>query len=246
MKLSSKKRDYYDKMFRGLMTSHDASDKDVFVRETRELSPQETREMVLVRPVLPFCPVLPCNFTTTYKGSRYHFDYGVIAFCGAFYPFISVDMQETLCSEFPDKHFYYDYASLAHAYPAMAEGKMMQVYGGESLRHIQSWFDQSGQQSPALIEFSRKQKCAYFSICDEIAKGLVITAYPMLNAFEFIRRMDVPQTCQQLVMFLTNVLVKPDDPYVAPVPDEIKAESHGYDQFSFRKEPSSNKRKVKK
>ena len=53
--------------------------------------------------------------------------------------------------------------------------------------------------------------------------------------------MDITQTYQNLEMYLTNILVNKDNPYIQPVADKIKAESHGYDKFSFRKEKSNVK-----
>ena len=44
-------------------------------------------------------------------------------------------------------------------------------------------------------------------------------------------------------MFMNNQIVRPDDPYIEPVSDVIKAQAHGFDKFSFRKDKS--KKKVK-
>jgi hypothetical protein len=58
---------------------------------------------------------------------------------------------------------------------------------------------------------------------------------------EFYRVFDPYQAYQEVAMWLSNQAVP-----IKPIPemsDEIKAESKGFNKFSFRKDPSSKKRK---
>lgn len=58
---------------------------------------------------------------------------------------------------------------------------------------------------------------------------------PFLYSYDFRKVFNAHQCAQELDMFLFNELVPPD--VVAhDVPDKIKAESHGFDKYSFRKQ----------
>lgn len=63
-----------------------------------------------------------------------------------------------------------------------------------------------------------------------------VTVNPFLKPLEFYRLFPGYQAYQELVMYLGN-LANPEKP-TPQMPDELKAEQHGYDKFSFRKEKS--------
>ena len=69
--------------------------------------------------------------------------------------------------------------------------------------------------------------------------GLI--AYPVLKDFQFYKVFDAYAGFQKLEHFLTNELVKPDEINIV-IPDDMKAQAHGYDKMSFRKEPLGKKR----
>lgn len=62
---------------------------------------------------------------------------------------------------------------------------------------------------------------------------------PCLKDLNFYKKVDAVTTYQEIEMFLNNQLVKPDAPYIKPIPDAIKAESKGFDKFSFRKDKTN-------
>ena len=61
---------------------------------------------------------------------------------------------------------------------------------------------------------------------------------PRLAAIEFWRRFDAFTAFQMLERFLANDLAPTDARMDRPIPDRLKAQSHGFDKMSFRKEPS--------
>ena len=70
--------------------------------------------------------------------------------------------------------------------------------------------------------------------------------YPILKNLSFFKMFDAYTCFQKIEHFLTNEIVKPDEisPEIqASITDELKAQAHGYDKWSFRKEPSKKKRK---
>jgi len=68
-----------------------------------------------------------------------------------------------------------------------------------------------------------------------------ITYNAQLKSFEFYRIFDPYQAYQEIAMWLSNIAV-PIKP-MPEIPDKIMLEVKGFDKFSFRKDPSSKKRK---
>lgn len=64
---------------------------------------------------------------------------------------------------------------------------------------------------------------------------------PILSAIGFHKIIDAFSAFNEIEKFLTNEMAPRDSRMDQPVPDEINAESHGFDKMSFRKEPSKNK-----
>ena len=57
---------------------------------------------------------------------------------------------------------------------------------------------------------------------------------------ERLRVFDMHEAFQKLEIYLTNILVKPDEINIH-ISDELKAQAHGYNKFSFRKDKDVNK-----
>ena len=67
---------------------------------------------------------------------------------------------------------------------------------------------------------------------------------PLLGPYDFMRVFDPFTAFQELQMWLSNQAV-PQRP-MPEIDDELKAQSHGFNRFSFRKDPGSKKRTRKK
>jgi hypothetical protein len=68
---------------------------------------------------------------------------------------------------------------------------------------------------------------------------------PKLADYNFYKLFDTFSAFTAIEQFINNEIIRPDDPYIQEIPDKIKAESHGFDKFSFRKEKGKKKRKQK-
>jgi hypothetical protein len=68
---------------------------------------------------------------------------------------------------------------------------------------------------------------------------------PRLNQFNFASQVDPVSAFQQISMYIGNNLAKQMDPEVH-ISDVIKAESHGFDNWSFRRHSSENRKNRKK
>jgi len=67
-----------------------------------------------------------------------------------------------------------------------------------------------------------------------------------LGKYEFFKILDAYQAFQELSMYLTSTLAKEIEPDPDNVPDEYLAKAKGFDNWSFRKQPTKKGRKAKK
>lgn len=237
MKLITKNHDYYDSMFR--TSNHD--DKYTFVRETKEGPPLHIK--------------LP-NRITCYKHKNksnihtYVISHGFIGFCNEIHPFIHVFDNE-LCTN----KFFYTLDTLQHSYPAIFEGKLEYspplLYRLSKIKDIVQWMDgkfsttnthfrleiHNVKVEKEILELFRKHQVSYF-VYDNNSNQSKLIFYPILKDFEFFKVYDLVTAFQKIEHHQTNDLVKPDLVDVK-IPDKLKAESKGFNKWSFRKEPTT-------
>jgi len=233
-------RDYYD----GLL-NFNSDDPYVFLRHTAEIKVKIQRIESL----------------NLYSG-EYEFSlrFGIVGFCGEVHPYIHVSKTNTITYSYSDEDNYvYDMEGLRAAIGADYFDKLKTKrfcfsYGNTD---ISSWFERGirrngfmGNVGPItedkrITSIFLDNKVAYFSmeLSYESAPrdGITVVLYPILKDVQFYRVYDIHSVYQKLEHYLTNELVKPDDPYIAPVPDKIIAESKGFDKFSFRKDRKDKK-----
>lgn len=65
---------------------------------------------------------------------------------------------------------------------------------------------------------------------------------PCLKRYQFQSYLDPYQTYQKIQQYMENILVQDKMP-MKPISDELKRDSKGFDKHSFRKDPSSKKRR---
>ena len=68
---------------------------------------------------------------------------------------------------------------------------------------------------------------------------------PCLSNIQFHKHMDPFSAFLTLEQYVSNQMAPKDSRMDQPVPDKLNAESHGFDKSSFRKEPSTKKRRRK-
>ena len=95
-----------------------------------------------------------------------------------------------------------------------------------------------------VVEMHRKLGtpvfCSYLQNIWEDKPKVVVN--PDLSKLEFHKFVDSYSAFQELEQFVSNQMAPIDSRMDQPVPDKINAESHGFDKFSFRKEPSKGKK----
>lgn len=238
MRLVSKFHDYYDGVVK--TTGHDKS--YTFVREERQI------ELPGISTVFNKCEGVK---------NDYEFRCGLVGFCGEIYPFVEVVFWNRV--KVPrDIHsqFFYAYEELVKEFPGI-EGKNVSnerpfTYTIYNLSEdLKEWFHGGNvrrlwSSSITVSELSilkglfLKERIAYFAIqCLEKRKNLekehTVEIYPPLKKFEFYKIFDSYTTFQKIEMFLTNDIVRPDKIDIT-IPDKMKAQSKGFNKWSFRKE----------
>jgi len=63
---------------------------------------------------------------------------------------------------------------------------------------------------------------------------------PVLKDYSFYKLFDSMAAYQEISMYMSNMCFPEVE--INPVPDEIKAESHGFNKYSFRKDPQKKKK----
>lgn len=252
MRLSSKQHDYYDGHFR-----YNGSDKkSVFVRNKRLLPDDVVVARLLSN--IPRSDNLDKPVATV--------SYGVIGFCGSMYPFVKVSRHTVVNGETkPVNTYFYNFEHMLANMPDLFreieyKGRIYVSHDlfekcKKYLTHGMSIiyeFDKgllacNIKEDKQLSNLFLNERIAYFVI--EYGKRttmdgrdvLDIIAYPILKDYGFFKVFDTFAAFQQIEMFLQNQIVKPDDPYIADVPDVITAESHGFNKESFRQERTTKK-----
>lgn len=237
MRLISKQHDYYDSPFRA-----SASDpKYIFVREKSKIQIPNK--------------ILFMEWTSEIKNNHYFFRSGLIGFCGKIYPFIR---HYDYHGKFGGDQFFYTMDDFNKTFPEISKGesKIIGVVRYVSrISDISNWLDNgcvsswwfikniySAKTDKTLLELFLKNRIAYFSIdyCDTKPPNIDVDVYPLLRDYSFFKVFNAYLAFQTIEHFLTNELIRPDEINVV-IPDKLKAQSKGFDRWSFKKEPSSKK-----
>jgi len=249
MRLVTKLHDYYDGVARNTVSDR----THTFVREQRDTGEVDIEIMYLND--------VECR---TYD---YNLTCEIVGFCGEIYPCIRIDKRLKVNKfDKPRETFYvYDLKSFKNIVPVdriRSRWAHRRIFGdsGFAVPNIKSWFEHGREAGswykknirnmktdPTLKKVFLKERIAYFHI-DRVNRRAnhIVHAYPILKDLQFYKVFDTYTCFQMIEHFLTNEIVKPD---VIPqeiqdtITDELKAQAHGYDKMSFRKEPSKKKRK---
>jgi hypothetical protein len=234
MRIVSKFKDYYDPANH----IYPSDSTYTFVRDTREIDlvyRKSTWEIVIDK--------------KDYKLVGF-----VVGFCGEAYPGITVQKRDSF-GDFFDSDFVYSVDQLEKSIPGVVKSltsppRRRYMWGSETqLKSLELWFAGSFTSryynthslsiSDVFGGIFDKEKVAYFCSQTKLNKSAgdarKVDIYPNLEHINFYRVFDMHETFQKLEIYLTNILVKPDEINIH-ISDELKAQAHGYDKFSFRKD----------
>ena len=231
----------------------DGTSDPIFVRETRTIH-IKPRELKCIR-----------NLTDS-NNVKYRITSGIVGFCGTIYPYIKIITHlekygypyHTGLGEH-NVDIIYDFEDLKK-YPTIynkdvkVDVTRWNYMEFKSLESIHNWLEDGITASTyntsnsvindkKFTDIFKNEKCAYFNYYPDYNNDEELIIYPQLRDVMFYKVYDIHQTFQRIEWYLTNELVNPDNPYIKPVPDHIKAQSKGFDKFSFRKEKQKQKGK---
>lgn len=258
MRIISKFHDYYDSV-----QVHGPDPKRVYVRKTVELPgilppAPDVHELV---EILEHQPVLSLIDEVTFKNAYRADSFGVVAFCGRAYPYYRV--RDTTLSEesyFRNWRTLYSVSAVLSVLRKIGEKDYVKTVETSKLDHAKcsgdfetpplnrrSWatFMEKVNLEIGPELFRRFDAPVVVASCDMNRwNNPEVIVNPRLAEFDFASVVHPFEAFQAIEQFLGNELARQSDPIVE-VPDEIKAESHGSNKASFRrdKHPRKNRKK---
>lgn len=217
MRIHSSFHDYYDSML-----SHGQDPKINYVRETTDF---RIEKIGFPMPNHDFVKINNRNRSITC-----HFE--LIGFCGEIFPFIHLSINSDLDYDIDIKSRFgriiYDL------------GTVKRIFGETPVPvRIQIWMKKESCVDYFREDIFAKYRVPVFHAQSEGFHAARITLNPCLKRHEFFRVFVPYQAWQKLSHYVGNVLTEQQKP-ILPVPDKIKAESHGFDKFSFRKDKETS------
>lgn len=108
---------------------------------------------------------------------------------------------------------------------------------------IEAAFKRCKEKSDKFEFLFEKERTPVFSIKyfpkSRYGQEVRITYDDCLKDYQFYRVFDAMAAYQEIEMYFGNMCFP--EPSINPVPDVINAESHGFNKFSFRKDPENKK-----
>lgn len=234
MKIVSKFHDYYD-----TMRSIDQSNYPLYVRETKEL---EARN---ISPVY-------FRWLSNMQTNNRVIDFGYIAFCGKLYPFYQLynlgcfytfkaarkRLIEKIDAAKQEKDTRLSTWETTLNYlnnPTMSCNRFYFTRSYEGIFSEENWdkMYEEAMKFKVADEIFRKFNVPVFS-CVNSGGQYIVTLNPCLRAMNFAAALNPYTAWQELSMYLGNILVTQKDPDIK-ISDELKAQSKGFDKWSFRK-----------
>jgi len=243
MRIISKIHDYYD----GALRSSVSDKTYTFIRETKEL------------------PDINYNIPSAIEieGKKFNWNLypGFIGFCGKVYPFYKVVKFDNFNQEVIEESCHYSMDTLNKlGIDLGVKRKTRRWYSDYDIKAITKWLEKGTNmrvwgtsydinKDHNIINVFKNERVAYF-VYLHTGRGLGYTftrireAYPILKDYDFGKVFDSYSAFQEIEMYLTNILVKPDEikqGILDTITDDLKAQSKGYDKWSFRRMPKEKK-----
>lgn len=193
-----------------------------------------------------------------FYGCKYELEFCVIGFCGQLYPsiFIEYEDEENLVKNksftgpkfIPEKiktHLY-KIDDIDNIVVKVTPKKYIKHYEDNIRPKILNFFNNCKTLSKKddYVKIFTENKCPIFVVCpNRYHDQYTIILNPILNGFQFYRVFDINQAYQEIFMYMANFAreFKP----VPVIDDENKILTHGFNKFSFRKDPTKIRKKRK-
>ena len=231
MRIISRFSDYYD----GLR-SLDQEATPLYVRDTRRVDLAAATVAERRRELAPLATWNRDDVLPPALGNHLS---GIIGFCGTVHAFYVVG--ERIC---------FDVDDVAAALTALLANGPRNSDDADLLAQLDTRPSSRRWWRPLTRRSWRDYLAARPTLTDEPFRLLRAPAFvwtgdflevnPRLSAYDFPRRVDPWTAWQELAVFLGNNLVEAAAP-PRPISDQLKAEAHGFDKASFKKQPGRKK-----
>ena len=172
----------------------------------------------------------------------YPFTDYLVLFCGKLYPGISIVTQEKGTPRFGYTErvsYIWDRNVDTHTVLEKAEVPINKINSyGFSIVDYFNFFKQ--YSSKDLLSIHSEYDSPILLFARERYNGISCRLNPKLSAIRFERRLDPFTTFQELAMFIGGVMGG-KSPKTVEISDKVRAEKHGFDKWSFRKQPKEIK-----
>ena len=187
---------------------------------------------------------------------------GIVGFCGKLYPFfqfkhylgheVEVD-ENALIMKTKDVYYYRTNEIEEHVLQYMNNKQAEHFLFGSATKYsvcptikdYEFWFrqiDAMEQDKNVQILFDNFNIPVFFARRTE-RTAFITSHFDKLNTLQFYKVINPYQAFQQIQMFLGNAVTTKPMPVIS---DELKAESKGFDKFSFRNTPRSKPNRKRK
>ena len=245
MRIISPFKDYYDSA-----QAYGIDPKLVYVRETKVVplyDPKTGKVTQLPKQLDEFFKRIPhmlLENRSHWKKYRRpaEFRVGMIAFCGTLYPFVHTDSEccydiDHLKARMKAEGFLKEEIEKLEG-PKHEMGRWWRRrsppdWMGERL-HRQSWAGLLASNRALDDEVHRGYHAPVLMVHCQQLNWPELIINPRLNIYDFQSQVDPATAWQRLSMYVGNNLVTQMDPN-PPISDVLKAESAGFDKWSFRK-----------
>lgn len=231
----NKTTDYYD----GVCRQH--GDKNVrYIRDIKELFAEEnifnqtklSKRWYVNNRFTVQSPVIREGFSN----KRHSFTHFLIGFCGKIYCGYTYTYAEEYNYEWKDCKVEYCFdLERIKTICSQIEHKRTRETVESHIQHFSQVFDYF-KHNRQLEELFKIYNCPIFTITDTHMYQPKITINDVLKNYGFYKVFDAYQTFQELYMYLANIAVPMK--HIPTISDEMKAYTHGFNKFSFRKPKS--------
>ena len=260
MKIVSPFREYYDSV-----QAHVQDERPVYVRRTQEFDCRGDNASIrrlkeIVWPIQSRIIEAP-NFKFTDRQAKLFSGLGKpagIAFCGRFYPAYIVNQQH--CYNYQRVIEEYQRREDAKQAQEAAEGRHYRNNAKEEIKLLEEAIYKPRRPTDNYPALTKASWVAYqadgpFLLPPDMFRALntpviyvdeyKIVLNPNLRHLNFAAVVDPYQAYQQIDFFLGNELATVGD-VPAPMTDELKVHSHGFNEWSFRRHATEDSKYQKK
>jgi hypothetical protein len=169
----------------------------------------------------------------------------IVGFCGKIYPALELAFRDTDAKPV----FCLNRAEVDSAMKELLSPARLAIYQGKD-RSFPRWqryglmptrsrydhfFEECSQKQNDYGRYFQEKRCPVFVATVKSTSSARIVYNSLLRPYEFYRVFEPYTAFQEIAMFLAN-MANPEKP-MPVIPDELKAESKGFDRWSFRRPP---------